>query len=213
VTADENSLTVELPALRPVTDPLEVKNLAVREYVEKARRAGVEPDMPAIEAFAQREVEIADAYSSHHPPGDVRSPTVSREDHPDPVAELAQKERVDLRNVSGQQRQKEPNIGAVNPRSVSLRFEAAAKRIAQILAAGVGETKVSDFRKAIAATEMPKLAQEYMEGFTHYTLRHRQSRFNPFAGMSDADASRKWLRMIEDICDRSTGKLGPWWVK
>ena len=35
---------------------------------------------------------------------------------------------------------------------------------------------------------------------------------NPFHGLDPIDFGAKFQRMIEDICDRSTSKLGPWWV-
>jgi len=36
---------------------------------------------------------------------------------------------------------------------------------------------------------------------------------NPFRGLSDKDAARMFMRRVYDICDRSTGVLGHWWVK
>lgn len=93
--------------------------------------------------------------------------------------------------------------------------QAAINRMAYILSTAGGS---SDIRKATGNAEMPKLALEIAEDWSFFTTREapppvNSVDHNPYRGMSTKDAVRRYMRVIEDICDRSTGALGPWWVK
>ncbi len=96
---------------------------------------------------------------------------------------------------------------------VAEQWSHACARIARILE-GSGQGGAVTTEAATADAEMPKLAAEYLRLWKLYSwLRWCNADWNPFRGLSDRDASRKFMRMVMDICDRSTGRMGGWWVR
>lgn len=108
-----------------------------------------------------------------------------------------------------------PGVLHANPYKVSPRWPYAVMRIKRILE---GAAKVSSIEGAVRGAEHAKLAQEYVEAWTYYMTRSKPpplkgADHNPFRFMSDVDAAKKFMRLVEDICDRSTGRLGAWYVR
>ena len=74
----------------------------------------------------------------------------------------------------------------------------------------------SSYEETLKNSACPDLARDYVQLFAWvYIDRHKLAPVkgrdpNPFRGLSDVDCARLLERMIEDICDRSTGRLGPW---
>lgn len=102
----------------------------------------------------------------------------------------------------------------MDPRLVSDRWAHAVQRIGDILSR---TAHASTLEGAIAGAEFSALAREYAELWSYYMTRDRPARIgldhNPFRGMSPADASRAFMARVESLCDKSTGALGPWWVR
>lgn len=101
-----------------------------------------------------------------------------------------------------------------DPAMISPRWANAVARIYRI---GEG-AKASSFGRATETAECPKLAKEYLETYAYFMMRTApapigKTDHNPFRHLSNRDAMRKFVRMVEDICDRSTGKLGAWCTK
>ena len=99
-----------------------------------------------------------------------------------------------------------------DPRTISPRWSYAVMRIKRILE---GHAKATTVEGAIRGAEYAGLAQQYIETWSFYMFRSKPAPLvgtdhNPFRHLSDGDAIRKFVRMVEDICDRSTGKLGSW---
>ena len=207
---DDGSVTVHVPKPRPVTDPLQLKAIVMREYREKARLAGRTVSEQALERFAVQELNLVDAF------GRWSRPQVKKE--PDPARKERGRARTKKRAAEqGLRVVERPGSYDVHSAldvkgAIDSQMQAAIARIGRILE-NDGGTHVSDFDKAIAATAVPKLAREFLRLLFGYQLRGRQSKHNPFCGLSDRDASRKFLRGILDICDRSTGVMGHWWTK
>lgn len=206
---DSGSVTVQVRRPTPVTDPLELKAIAMNEYREKARLAGRVVSEAALERFVLQELALVDAFGRWSRPRPPASPPCAPPERKTSVKRQAVEQGVRIIDRTGQY---ELHPATRRAGSVTEKLQAATARIGRILE-NDGGTKVPDVDRALAATAVPKLAREFLELWFHYQVRHRQSRFNPFAGLSDADASRKFLRGIFDICDRSTGVLGSWWVK
>jgi hypothetical protein len=205
---DGNSVIVQVPDLRPVTDPQAIKELAVRELAAKVRRAGGAVDMRVIEAMAHEELRLVDAYRR-----EIRKAAVSRQPKQrrvDPIAEASRK--LNVRVAKGAGVRVAPLITRTPAHEVSERWAHAVARIHRILE-NSGETKVADVDRALQGTAVPKLAREFLEVWWHYQIRHRISKHNPFAGLDEKDSARLFMRRVEDICDRSTGVLGSWWVR
>lgn len=107
-----------------------------------------------------------------------------------------------------------PRVLHANPHTFSQRWSYAVARIYRI---GEG-ANASSFGRATDTSEMPKLAKEYLELYAYYMTRARPAPLfgidhNPFRHLSDKDAARMFERRVEGICDKSTGKLGPWYTK
>lgn len=102
-----------------------------------------------------------------------------------------------------------------DPRIIGPRWPYAVMRIARILE---GVAKSSNIEHAIEGAELKRLAHQYAEAYAFYLTRTRPppakgADHNPFRHLSDFDAFRRFIRCVEDICDRSTGKLGSWYTK
>ena len=102
-----------------------------------------------------------------------------------------------------------------DPRIVGPRWPYAVMRIKRILE---GVAKSSSIEAAVNGAEYKSLAKEYVETYAFYLMRTRPAPVdridhNPFRHMSDFDAFKAFVRRVEDICDRSTGKLGSWYTR
>lgn len=103
-----------------------------------------------------------------------------------------------------------------NPHKVGPRWPYAVMRIKRILE---GCARSSNIEHAVEGAEYRQLAKEYVELYAFYLMRSKppppngKVDHNPFRHMSDYDAFRCFVRKVEDVCDRSIQKLGPWWVK
>ncbi len=105
-----------------------------------------------------------------------------------------------------------PRALHADPRLISSRWPNACARIFRIMQ---GAAKSSSFQKAVEGAEYPHLAKQYAETWLYYMTRTQAAPLfkvdhNPFRNLSDTDAMNKFVRFVEDICDKSTGKLGPW---
>lgn len=99
-------------------------------------------------------------------------------------------------------------------RSFWARGNEAAARIYRIMQGCSGS---SDMNRAVENAEERKLAKVYAETWIYYMTRKKApptkgTDHNPFRWLSDEDAERLFMRKVEDICDRSTGRLGSWWT-
>jgi hypothetical protein len=87
------------------------------------------------------------------------------------------------------------------------RYHARMRRLGQIL-----ECDRVPGARFLSLADRPykhrALALDYLQEHADWTWSRRQ-----YAGLSEADRDRKFARAIDDICDRSTGVLGAWWVK
>lgn len=125
----------------------------------------------------------------------------------------AQVQRAGLSDRRGQAYR--PDMLYADPRIISPRWSYAVMRIKRILEGAARAPSVED---AVKGAEHAALAQQYMETWAFYMFRSKPAPLvgtdhNPFRHMSDGDAIRRFVRMVEDICDRSTGRLGSWYTR
>lgn len=131
----------------------------------------------------------------------------------DPVASAAAATGVRLSVTPEGARRRPAGILDRGALLVGERWSHACARIFRILE-GAGHGGASTTVAAVRDAEMPKLAAEYLLEFKLYNfLRHRDHESNKYRGLTEPEAARKFMRIVEDICDRSTGRLGGWWVK
>lgn len=192
--------------LVPVSSPQELRERTVRDYARNAERAGIAVPTRALELLAVADCEMVDAYSK----GIDRSPTLPKKPKAKPATvTVAPADGLTFVDVMPEAARRGRDVYYVPPVKVSARWPFAMGRMKRILA---GATKNRDPIKAVATCEMPVLALATLRLHFNYLQRGRNSRHNPFNGMSDADAMRMLVRSIEDICDQSSSKLGAWWV-
>jgi hypothetical protein len=101
---------------------------------------------------------------------------------------------------------------ALYGRPVSERSMNMHARLHRILEGAGGRSTPSE---ALANATHPKLAKEFVALWFFFMTRHSAPPVtgidpNPFRNLSELDAGAKLHRLLENICDRSTGKMGPW---
>lgn len=201
--------------MKPPSD-LELKHALVGDYKRNAERAGVTPDIGALESQVLADLAMVDQYDAEQAskpdpkpkerkPRDIRTNELEQE-----LAEHNMRAYVDENP-----RERAKDIMA-DTRPKSPRAIAMFARIKQILTPRGSIAKAAasgkDMHDALVECNCPALAREFLELWSWYVpLRGLKSLKNPFYMMSDGDAARKFLRGLEDICDRSNGWAGTNW--
>lgn len=192
--------------------PQAKKAAIVDSYMRSFQAAGASADAREIEAMVVADCQLVDAASIPTATRGPRKPAAPRTTPDEHVA--AEAERVGLKTTVGSGKAIKVRALDGDPRAVSERWALAAYRIAQIIQGAASGAALGN----VDGAAVPKLAREYLELWAYFTTRHAPPRqfgrvdHNPFRGMLDADAARKFMRMCEDICDRSTGRFGQWMV-
>lgn len=185
-------------------------------YLLQYQRAGLKVTLAEMEKLAIADCEMVDnarAAGELAPPSAPATPR-STDDRARAQEVIAQE--TGTRMVEPGHRYR-PKAFDMNPVRFSERWGYAAGRIKRILEEI--QPKSSSLTAAVegAGSSLRALAMEYIEAAAaFYHLRGRATiagKPNPYFGVSDKDASRMFVRAVEDICDRSTGKLGHWWLK
>lgn len=198
--------------LRPLVDPLDVRDATVRDYAAAARRAGREVNGAELERVAAAHLSIVDAYKAGH---DVTAPSKPAEPAPSKAqAAVAEDDTVKLKERGAPDR----NVllhGRGRPDGRWAHARARLRRILEGMTPQFVQTANGaelDFTASTATAQIPMLARRYYRLWGNFLQRHRRSRHNPFAGLSDHDALRMFQAEVYSICDASTGRLGQWWV-
>lgn len=202
--------------MKPPSD-IELREAVVQDYKRNAERAGNAPNMDAIESQVLKDLAMVDMYEAEQASKPAHVPV--------------KKER-DIRTDELDKECKEKNLRAYVKDSPSddrgdmicdavPKSERAVRmfgRIKQILRPrgdiGAMARRGNTIAESTIECTDPKLSLEFLELWTWYMpLRALPSPKNKFYWMSDGDAAKAFIRGLEDICDRSTARFGPWWVK
>lgn len=203
--------TVEIADYRPaklvpLKTPQQVREATVRDYKRNAERAGQSPPVEVLEKLAIADCEMADAYMR----GIDLSPAARKRKPVEKTPRIIQpKDEIDAQLKAAPAQRDRPMTYA-DFLKISTRWPYAMGRMKRILE---GAQPNRDPLKVAASCEVPDLAVKLLRLQRNWLMRHRDSRHNPFRGLNDRDALRMLVRSIEDICDQSTRRLGPWWVK
>lgn len=191
------------PALREVT---------VRDYKRNAERAGLPVDMAAIERLAQADCETHAAVQREAAPTWTAPPDPEMEAHraEDLQRIMAEETGAELVDEDTKVvREELPLLQAV-PRPQT-RWSNAVARCARITA-GMAPRSGKRTRRDFDSCAIPDLAWELWRIQCLAVLRRVPpvllGEVNPFFGLSSFDFQRRLQRMVEDICDRSTGHPG-----
>lgn len=215
--SDEQTVQVDYrPApMVPISDPLALRSATVRDYRTWAESAGLDVSAINLEAQAKRDLEIVDAYTRDAAgAGSVRAPAAPRDRAEAVVAQsaiLAPDQGVTLKAPSGTRYR--PGVLYRRAQARGEKWSLALGRIRRLLE---GATKHKDIKVVASTAAHPVLALRYLRLYAAYLMRNQleavRSRHNPFTGLSDRDAARKFEAEIFAICDASSGFNGPWFI-
>jgi hypothetical protein len=198
--------------VKPAT-PIQLRDVTVRDYLRDSARLGQPMTVAEAERRARIDCDIYDAV--------MREQRPSTPAKPDPAAEARKAEALDVEAAAvgvevdrGQVKMRRAPVAMLHKRHKRDSRAAFLKgRIARILE---GSSRSTDFRVACSTATCPDLAYEIMTTYANAVTRGMPRRSgdepNPFAGMSEVDTSRMMQAILEGIADRSSGRLGPWWV-
>lgn len=192
--------------------PTELREATERDYRASFARAGYALTDEQIRRIAMSDLEMVD---SARAAGDLAS---QRPATPAPIARpnnVAKAHEAAGTHEANGRTLKFRSLDA-NPQTLGARWGAAVARLARIME---GAGRAATLHGAVSNATVPRLAREWMNAYGYWLTRSAppptrgRVDHNPFRGMSDKDASKKLIRIGEDICDRSTGVLGSWYVK
>jgi hypothetical protein len=177
--------------------------MLVEDYQKYARSRGANPTSQDLEKLAASDMEMADkadadaARSVQHPlpadPGIPSGPSAAEVVAENLGYKLYKKDWID-------------EAPRVPPMPKHPKLVALEKRIKILL------RHTGDSAKSISVADRPYAYPAYAHAVVtemwDCTKRRRRYR-----GLSDKDRAAAYRRALEDICDRSTGILGAWWVK
>ena len=189
---------------RPNPDPHWVKETLVEDYLDVARKRGVDASSADAERVALGDLANHEAVTREQHKGVPRKKRERVGGIAPAARALADQSGVEVfkKPLDGP-RARRPFNGFLNQKPTNPKQAAAIMRLGQILSprSAFRPSKEFDY-------QTPWLAQRFVE-----TMSQLDRRAGEFEGKSEADCARIVWRRIEDICDHSTGVLGPWWVK
>lgn len=203
-----DSVTVKVPHLRPLLTPHDLREATIRDYKRAAERAGMRVDSAALERLAVADCELAERVNAEREektPGKIPDQSIRRMTVEGEANKAGATTMIDPRKV------RRRKLGALHDDGGADRWRHAKGRVARIMA---GASSHTDRVRAYSTCELPHLAFALFRVYANVVIRHRQPRPgdepNPYFGLSDVDVNRLLQRQVEDICDLSTGRLGPW---
>lgn len=205
-----DSVRVGVPGLGAPLTSHELREATIRDYIAAATRAGVRVDRRTLERQAVADCEMADAYRRAHPIG-------AQPKRRDPKARKAKIEAELAGNGARLVDTSETQRQIVEGWHTRPSGERAALRNGRVAQISRGATASTDPAAAFSTCECPHLAYALYRIKADFTAsffwRPRPGdEPNDFYGLSLADKGRLLVRKVEDVCDLSTGRLGPWRV-
>ena len=202
--------------MKPPSD-IGLKEVLVSDYAGAAKRSGLPVDMGDIERQVLSDLDMVEQYNAEQALKPAHVPVKKERDiRTDELeAELADKNmRAYVRDIPDDE-EGDPILDAA-PKSE--RMIRAFGRVKQFMRprgdVGAVARRGGALRDCVVECTDPELSLEFLELWTWYgPLRRMPSKKNTFFYLNEYDAAAKFIRGLEDICDRSTGKFGPWWVK
>jgi len=203
----------------PLLTPQELREATVRDFKRAFLASGRVVSDQEVEKIALASLDLVEAAERV---GDVSTAPKSKvvKDPEEPVVERSK----DALHAAFEARGvHQAEGGAVRyralhgrPQMTGERWGYACGRINRILeGAGMATT----FGEAVKNATIPKLAKKFADLYGWFLTRDAppppigKDDPNPFRHLAPKDAGKKFVRLVEDICDESTGLLGSWYVK
>ena len=189
-------------------DPREVRDEMVVDYTRSVRQRGAEPDVRDIERIVAADLATYEAVEreKRHAPAPKPAEPDAREDT---AAIAARDQGIDLYRAAP--KDKPGTLLDAHPFAMGEKFAFMMGRVRRILEMPPG-LRAKNMTEMVNACAYPKLARKFVSVWVFYNAPSMPHPANPFLDLNRADRARKWIRLVEDICDESSGVLGPWWV-
>lgn len=209
-----------IPEARPIADPHVAKDQLLRGWKAIEGQFGLPVGGDQLERLATHDLTVYDAVRRDDgPPMPVNpeTPDERRARHDEFAAKAAEEHRATVLHAPPKRPALVPALD-LPPHLVSPRWPFALGRLRRILEGAtptINPVDCSiDWRATCSTCGDPRRAYEYMELKSNFDFRTvpQTERHNPFWGLSALDAGLKFQSEVERLCDRSTGKLGQWWV-
>lgn len=220
----DDSVTIDVgPAPVPCASPHELKARMLEDYTAKAGLPGMPREPEAIERLVLHDLHLADAFHRDEGP-QTKGPTPTAQDF---AANRAKANAAIAEQTNGKgslhvgQAPTEWGPTLDLPRSVGMseRWMLAKGRLRRIMEGASPPIRHPDgsydFKSMTATCGYPAGAYEFLSNWFSFDLRGlvQTRKHNPFFGLTHREASLKFVRLAEDICDRSTAtSLGQWFV-
>jgi hypothetical protein len=208
----------------PLTDPHELKGRMLEDYTRKAGTFGLPRESVEIEKLVLHDLELAAAFRRDE--GPAPAPKA-----PDPEAAARRRRAAEQAAATAARSRTGSEIQYTAPREWgpvldlppdvenSDQWSHAKGRLRRISTGSSLPIKHPDgsydFRSMTATCEYPEGAYEFLNNWFSLDFRYvwETRKHNPFYGLTHREASLKFVRLAMNICDRSSGVLGGWWIK
>lgn len=213
------------PAPVPCKTPHELKDRMLADYHGKAGAFGMPTDPGEIERLVTRDLNLVAGFhrDEHLRPSEKSADEVSEEKRKKrEIAQTTIAEKtegaVKILPPSAKPREWGPMLDLPPEVALSERWALAKGRLVRVMD-GAGEpTRHADGTYDLLAMTrtcgFPEGAADFLSVWLSFDFRAvwQTRKHNPFYGMSHRDASLKFVRLVEDICDRSTCRFGSWFT-
>lgn len=190
----------------------DLKDQMLADYHRSAKARGLDVPSADMETIVKADLELVDKYHKAVADAPPKAPTAPDPGRENAAVKFAEKRGMQFfkNDIPDDTSFSDVILGA-RAGQYGPKFDAMMQRVLRIVQV-VNPIAKGNISAAIDATEDRKLARELMMMILQYRQWHIGKKRNPYY-MPAKDRGRKFLRDLEDVCDRSVPKFGPWWVK
>lgn len=225
---EDDSISIPAPPPPvPCKTPHELKDRMIADYTSKAGLFGMPTDPTEIERLVTRDLNYVAGYHRDETPIEVKPKAADeiaeerREKRERAQARLDEDTEGKAKILPPTARPRDwgpmldlpPSVGA------SERWKLAKGRLTRIMN-GASDPKrhpdgTYDLISMTRTCGYPEGAADFLAAWISFDFRGvwQTRNHNPFYGLSHRDASLKFVRVVEDICDRSSVRFGNWFAK
>lgn len=186
-----------------MSDDRDLRDDMVAHFKAYTQSRGVHVPIADLEKLAVSDLTLVDKVTAEAQPAPARKVVEPKppSDKPSRAATIA--DNLGYRYSKTALPDEDPRARVME--KLTEKARALAKRMKEMCATAPGSKGLS---LADRNYLFPALAKDVIQEHTDFTFHRRRYR-----GLDKTDRQRAFWRAIEDIADRSTGVLGPWWVK
>lgn len=184
----------------------------VEDYTDMARKNGANVSLADVERIVAEDLRIYEAVEREKKVAPPKAAIADEREDTAAIVAGAHGMSLTRTTVNEAADRRDPILDR-DPRKVTLKFPAMMARIKRIMEPR-GEVRQRTLAKSLEEVAAPSLARRFVNLFICYQSPSMPVKANPFRDVANPrDRARMFLRGVEDICDASTGAMGPWWVK